>query len=46
MGIPDGRQSSESPPSRRIAGRKVDIGAIVFDPDLEILVNVSEDFVF
>jgi hypothetical protein len=46
MGIPDGRQSSESPPSRRIAGRKVDIGAIVFDSDLEILVNVSEDFVF
>jgi hypothetical protein len=46
MGLPDGRQSSESPPSRRIAGRKVDIGAIVFDSDLEILVNVSEDFVF
>jgi hypothetical protein len=46
MGVPDGRESSEPPPSRRVAGRKVNIGAIVFDSDLEILVNVGEDFVF
>jgi hypothetical protein len=46
MSVPDGGQSAESAPCGRVAGREVNIGTIIFDSDLEILVNMGEDFVF
>jgi hypothetical protein len=46
VGVPDRGKIAEATPGRRIAGGKVDIGAVVFDSDLEILVDVGEDFVF
>ena len=45
VGVPDGRKSSEPTPRGRITGRKVDIRAFILDSDLQILVNVCEDFV-
>jgi len=46
MSVPDRREGSVSSPSRGISGWEMDIGAIIFDSNLQILVDVREDFVF
>jgi hypothetical protein len=38
--LPDRRQLTEPPPSRRKGGRQMDIRAIVLSAELEVLVNV------
>ena len=37
---------SEAAPRRRICGGKMEIGAIILAPELQVFVNVIEDVVF
>jgi hypothetical protein len=46
VSVPDWLEGAVSSPSRGISGWEMDIGAIIFDSNLQILVDVREDFVF
>ena len=43
MVFPDGRECAKAPPGRWVASGEVNIRAVVFTADLEVLVNVFED---
>jgi len=43
--VPNWRELAEAPPGRRKGGGKVNVRALVFPPELEILVNVIKNLV-